>query len=363
MTCCFPLWKERQRKTEDHFAIGGSSGAEICDNNVIDLDSKSDLRENGDDGYGNHSLQSTEDSSSKRPKSPSSSASFVHGDGATKEGLLEFPRSRPPTASSSSRSSPPSVWQRASTWLSKVSHSLVQPAPRRTVSSSSAKKKGGKLSGSNPPQVPNLRPLVDVEIETILATHGICMPIPEDMEVHPKQVHLHALPSNRPIEDVPLISAVGSMLLLGVFDGHGGPECARLAVEYLPTYFTQALRDIPEAEAESRVPTALRLAFERFDREIILELPRLLFPGIDEGVFTPSRSAPQVKRALRPALAGCVGSLAVVDGNMIHVAHVGDSRVLLVRSLPGEGIYFYFMIVITCWCHSKGFISLNLRIL
>ncbi|KAG5274447.1 hypothetical protein AALO_G00136410 [Alosa alosa] len=179
------------------------------------------------------------------------------------------------------------------------------------------------------------------------------------------------LASNSPSEDrrsaATCLQSRG--MLFGVFDGHAGSACAQAVSERLFYYIAvsllplQTLLDIEEAVENDRpvmpmlqwhkhpndyvstdagklyfnslrtfwqeridlqedtededMPTALSNAFKRLDSDISLEAQ--VHFGDPFSHFTP----------LRVALSGCTACVALVDGDDLHIANLGDSRAVL----------------------------------
>ncbi|XP_062316150.1 pyruvate dehydrogenase [acetyl-transferring]-phosphatase 1, mitochondrial [Osmerus eperlanus] len=187
----------------------------------------------------------------------------------------------------------------------------------------------------------------------------------------------NVLASNSPMEDrrsaATCLQSRG--VLLGVFDGHAGSACAQAVSERLFYYIAvallplQTLLDMEEAvenerpvfpmlqwhkhpndhvstdagklyfsslrtywqeridlemheeeQQERDVPKALVKAFRRLDNDISLEAQVDHREGGDPfSLFTP----------LRVALSGCTACVAHLDGPLLHVANLGDSRAVL----------------------------------
>ncbi|KAI8825056.1 phosphatase 2C-like domain-containing protein [Fimicolochytrium jonesii] len=163
------------------------------------------------------------------------------------------------------------------------------------------------------------------------------------------QYHINQVPSNDPIEDRHSEHRLKNGVIMAVFDGHSGTECADLLQTYLAPYISKALSEMseppparkseplsnieqwpPATQArKAQVVQALKLAFRRLDADIcnaaIDPIPNPL----------PNDTW---KNALRPALAGACAIVAYIEGNDLYVACTGDSRAVLGRH-RGDGTF------------------------
>eukprot|EP00965_Chrysotila_dentata_P016905 560759-Pleurochrysis_carterae.AAC.1 len=92
---------------------------------------------------------------------------------------------------------------------------------------------------------------------------------------------------------------------LGLFDGHGGAECARFAAEALPRLLRAS-----DAFAQGKVAQALRKAFIDADDEF----------------------------AATQEVSGTCALVALIGGGRMWLAHAGDSRAVLCTSETGEAV-------------------------
>ncbi|XP_047040751.1 pyruvate dehydrogenase [acetyl-transferring]-phosphatase 1, mitochondrial isoform X1 [Helicoverpa zea] len=173
------------------------------------------------------------------------------------------------------------------------------------------------------------------------------------------------LASNHPIEDTrcEATCTMSSGILMGVFDGHGGPQCAQvvskrlfnyIAASLLPTdvlksfqqsglpvdklvttfndkmemkedlrdkysnSFKQYLAELTKVPREVDVEASLQRAIMRLDSDLSKEV---LDSYEANGVVNP--------RSLYVALSGAVACVAHIDGPNLHVANVGDCNAVL----------------------------------
>ncbi|KAJ3351261.1 Pyruvate dehyrogenase phosphatase catalytic subunit [Allomyces javanicus] len=186
--------------------------------------------------------------------------------------------------------------------------------------------------GDPEPAQAKLADLTDEEIEQVLTMHAKSV---EDVVPRVARVDVNHVAANRPIEDSHVVVVHDGMLMVGVFDGHGGHECAQVVRDFLPSYVAQELqkyRDADPAQRVDNVKAAMTVAFQRLDSELE-RLPYLVFPDLDnKDSFETAYSSAVIEKVLRPAIAGCVGSLALMDDDTLFIAHIGDSRALLVHA-------------------------------
>ncbi|KNE57777.1 hypothetical protein AMAG_04629 [Allomyces macrogynus ATCC 38327] len=277
--------------------------------------------------------------------------------------LAEFPRSRPnvnvvwgsatPPPSSPSKISAPSR-RGSGKWRSRLGRlvrccaagtsdhdlaaadSLVSPPTSPLPGAAFGMGDGREIiyvrPGDPEPVQAKQADLTDAEIEQVLAMHAKSA---EDVVPRVARVDVNCVAANRPIEDSHVVVVHDGMLMVGVFDGHGGHECAQVVRDYLPSYVAQELQKYRDADPVQRVDNvkaAMKAAFQRLDSELE-RLPYLVFPDLDnKDSFETAYSSAVIEKVLRPAIAGCVGSLALVDGDTLYIAHIGDSRALLVHA-------------------------------
>ncbi|TPX56338.1 hypothetical protein SpCBS45565_g08431 [Spizellomyces sp. 'palustris'] len=138
--------------------------------------------------------------------------------------------------------------------------------------------------------------------------------------------HLNQVASNQPIEDYHSEHRHRNGVILGVFDGHSGTECADVLSKYLGVYVAKAISELPACngtpDRKQHVIQALKTAFNRMDADIT------------NGGIDPDPSVPQSERiqaALRPAIAGSCAIVAYMEGRDLYVACTGDSRAVVGR--------------------------------
>ncbi|KAJ3299755.1 hypothetical protein HK104_007209 [Borealophlyctis nickersoniae] len=161
--------------------------------------------------------------------------------------------------------------------------------------------------------------------------------LPEgDLESPPVvRYDINAVPSNSPVEDYHTEHKFGGKIIFGIYDGHGGTECANLLSQYLAHYVARSISALPKYTGGSRerskdVASALKSAFKRLDSDITNG-------GFD--VLDPSAAMEQrIKSSLRPAVAGSCAIVAYFEGNDLYIACTGDSRAVLGRR-RGDGSF------------------------
>ncbi|KAJ3016009.1 hypothetical protein HKX48_004265 [Thoreauomyces humboldtii] len=147
--------------------------------------------------------------------------------------------------------------------------------------------------------------------------------------------HLNQVASNAQVEDYHSENRLSGGVILGVYDGHGGTECAIVLSQYLGAYVGKAISEIPTTSTtppspsvrKAQVTAALKTAFERMDADIING-------GIEISSNVPY--AETLRHALRPAVAGSCAIVAYMEGKDVYVACTGDSRAVIVKR-RGDG--------------------------
>jgi pyruvate dehydrogenase phosphatase len=152
-----------------------------------------------------------------------------------------------------------------------------------------------------------------------------------------QKIDVNQLASNDPMEDYfdIAVDENGRRFYLGVYDGHGGWECATLVQQYLSSYVAYEVNSVvgsstsdglsfPELKRRRAVvEDAITRAFVRLDGD-------LLSGAI---VLPDSLEDSPVKHQTRSSFAGACGIFALVDGNDLYVACTGDSRAVVGRRL------------------------------
>ncbi|KAJ3416460.1 hypothetical protein HDV05_001618 [Chytridiales sp. JEL 0842] len=163
---------------------------------------------------------------------------------------------------------------------------------------------------------------------------------------------LSQVASNSPIEDYRTENKLPFGMLFGVFDGHGGTECATIVSSLLPSYVASALSKLPapttiptnasedvvDPTRKSLISKALQDAFTKLDADIIngavdVHVPPLMnFVGAEAGVNTRvANEDHRIRSHLRVVLAGSCALVCYVEGRDLYVACTGDSRAVLGR--------------------------------
>eukprot|EP00055_Hartaetosiga_balthica_P000593 m.136980 g.136980 ORF g.136980 m.136980 type:complete len:561 (+) comp11117_c0_seq1:42-1724(+) len=116
-------------------------------------------------------------------------------------------------------------------------------------------------------------------------------------------------------------------VLVGMFDGHSGFQASDVLSNFLPNYINNRLKvsgsneatflDMNNAQA---VSTALQEAFEAFDNDFTSVVPKLALKENDMELMDAF---------VKPAFAGAVAVVALLDANNIYVANTGDCRAVL----------------------------------
>ncbi|KAJ3158621.1 hypothetical protein HDU86_002584 [Geranomyces michiganensis] len=148
--------------------------------------------------------------------------------------------------------------------------------------------------------------------------------------------HTNQVASNDPIEDYHSEHRLSKGVIMGIYDGHSGTECADALSQYLGAYIGKAISEIPASQnnttRKAQVVGALKAAFKRMDHDIING-------AIDLDPSTPHPDAvAEIRSALRPAMAGSCAIVAYAEGNDLYVACTGDCRAVVARR-RGDGSF------------------------
>lgn len=84
-----------------------------------------------------------------------------------------------------------------------------------------------------------------------------------------KHLYLHkaAYEANDPIEDRSTVVIGQDFVFAGIWDGHGGPQCAEFTQKTVFEHFAASYRELHRHLPSQRIPTALKQAFLRTNRE------------------------------------------------------------------------------------------------
>ncbi|KAK9722715.1 hypothetical protein K7432_002474 [Basidiobolus ranarum] len=140
------------------------------------------------------------------------------------------------------------------------------------------------------------------------------------------KIEINQLASNDPIEDhhSEIITDDQRFFLLGVFDGHSGPQCSnRLSRELLPRLKDSLTPLLRANSSEEKIREMLESTMVNMDEEIVKG-------ALEKMIQDPEKA---VQRYLPEALSGSCALVACLDSDSgdIYVACTGDSRALLGR--------------------------------
>ncbi|XP_026760695.1 pyruvate dehydrogenase [acetyl-transferring]-phosphatase 1, mitochondrial [Galleria mellonella] len=180
-----------------------------------------------------------------------------------------------------------------------------------------------------------------------------------------KSYDSNQLASNDPIEDTRSEAQCKMTpgLLLGVFDGHGGPACAQVLSKRLLNYVAASLlpldilrKYVHENPRENLIETYndrveiiedLKLVYENSFKQYLIELIDLPRDGVDvrssleqailkldndlsREVVEPYKVTGDIDpKTLSVALSGAVACVSHIDGPHLYVANVGDCNAVL----------------------------------
>jgi pyruvate dehydrogenase phosphatase len=150
-----------------------------------------------------------------------------------------------------------------------------------------------------------------------------------------------AVQANVTMEDQAQVLASPAATLVGVYDGHGGPDASRFLRSRL---FPYVQRTFPFDYALSRLvsracgPHALILVagFAKEQGGMSTDVIRRAFGAAEEEFHQQVRQA-WPKRPKMAAVGSCC-LLGAISGDTLYVANLGDSRAVLGRRVVGGGV-------------------------
>ncbi|KAH6562166.1 hypothetical protein BASA62_009307 [Batrachochytrium salamandrivorans] len=165
------------------------------------------------------------------------------------------------------------------------------------------------------------------------------------------RIDANSVASNTPIEDYYAHAKFGNGILLGMFDGHGGPECGRIVSKYLLSYIAKAITDLNlkkqepgmerTADHHRAIKHAIKTAFVRLDTDIIngafTTSGNIAAEVVSRGTIASwilglaAFSRNECLASLRTSLSGACALVAYIDGDDVYVACTGDCRAVLAR--------------------------------
>ncbi|KAJ8329765.1 hypothetical protein O5D80_001964 [Batrachochytrium dendrobatidis] len=208
---------------------------------------------------------------------------------------------------------------------------------------------------SDLPQVKHM--LTDDQIISILTKNQLLFNMNHDNQSSGPapvvRIDANSVASNQPIEDYYAHVKFGNGVLLGMFDGHGGPECGKIVQKYLLAYVAQSITelglpskpDLPESSPDRHrlIKKALKSAFTRLDADItqgaFTTYGNVANQVTSKGTIAswvlglPAFTRNECIASLRTALSGACAIVAYIDGEDVYVACTGDCRAIIGRSV------------------------------
>ncbi|KAJ1330453.1 hypothetical protein BSLG_009371 [Batrachochytrium salamandrivorans] len=149
------------------------------------------------------------------------------------------------------------------------------------------------------------------------------------------RIDANSVASNTPIEDYYAHAKFGNGILLGMFDGHGGPECGRIVSKYLLSYIAKAITDLNlkkqepgmerTADHHRAIKHAIKTAFVRLDTDIIngafTTSGNIAAEVVSRGTIASwilglaAFSRNECLASLRTSLSGACALVAYIDGD------------------------------------------------
>jgi pyruvate dehydrogenase phosphatase len=147
------------------------------------------------------------------------------------------------------------------------------------------------------------------------------------------RMDINSVASNDPGEDYHSEHSVNKASIVGIFDGHGGPECGALVAKYIGTYVNRYVNSPQSGKISKKhhIMAALEKAFIQLDYDII----HGCLPDFNHqnswNPFKISHDYMTIVKALKSAKSGSCALVAYVEGKDVYIASIGDCRAVLGR--------------------------------
>lgn len=162
-------------------------------------------------------------------------------------------------------------------------------------------------------------------------------------------MHLaNSVASNNPIEDYHSEHESKDGLVVGIYDGHSGPQCAATVSKVLSSYVQRELNIISSGsdglKPKDKVIDGIKDAFVKLDNDItlgslLLDSPSTSNSWLSWNPFYKRTDYAQVLKGIRTAAAGSCAIIAFLQGDEVYVACTGDCRAVIGRNLGYESQY------------------------
>jgi pyruvate dehydrogenase phosphatase len=149
------------------------------------------------------------------------------------------------------------------------------------------------------------------------------------------RMDLNSVPSNNPSEDYHSEHIKNDCYILGVFDGHGGPECGELVSKTLSSYVWHHIEKVGDQDRPSGIKKAMQDAFLQMDHDIT-NGSLLSVPVKSTKWWNPlpkSVDFNSIMRNLKNATSGSCALVVYVEDNHLYLASIGDCRAVLGRKM------------------------------
>jgi pyruvate dehydrogenase phosphatase len=158
------------------------------------------------------------------------------------------------------------------------------------------------------------------------------------------RIDLNSVPSNNPGEDYHSENEFDKGLILGIYDGHGGKECADLISKILATYVADNLsKSKNELSEKENIKQAMKDAFLQLDHDIVQGCMSIQGQSSFWNPFRKPFDFNSIMKGLRIAAAGSCAIVAYLKDDDVYIASTGDCRAVLGRKMEysknGETTY------------------------
>ncbi|KAI9270893.1 phosphatase 2C-like domain-containing protein [Sporodiniella umbellata] len=144
-------------------------------------------------------------------------------------------------------------------------------------------------------------------------------------------VYTNQLASNAPVEDTFSLHALGTGLIAGVYDGHVGPQCARLIQHQLPIYLGRELKE-SERPGEALIKAFVDLD-DAIQQRFYALFPKSLEKASEKDIQDAVNLHPDplvAQQTIDEAIHGSCALAVYIKEGVVYSANTGDSRVVIV---------------------------------
>ncbi|KAJ3348925.1 [Pyruvate dehydrogenase [acetyl-transferring]]-phosphatase 1, mitochondrial [Kappamyces sp. JEL0680] len=184
-------------------------------------------------------------------------------------------------------------------------------------------------------KLPPVDKLLDMDQVQALFSQNQQSFVPLSPSASVARIDLNSLASNDPIEDRHSQHESDQGVIVGIYDGHGGFQCADVVSKLLVSYVAREINTNGGAGAgKSAITSALKNAFVALDKDITTGCLQMTSSASHwwDVFFKPSSYA-SVLQGIRIAGSGSCAIVCYAVGEDVYVASTGDCRAVLGRRM------------------------------